>query len=78
MLVQAILVLSSQRGLAVHLRRVFNSLHLHFSHLDFENNICLLIWGNAKYLAIVPLTMLLAVRVLQCTAISRHTQVAWV
>jgi hypothetical protein len=29
---------------------VFGSLHLHFSHSDFDNNICLLNWGNAKQL----------------------------
>jgi len=26
---------------------VFGFLHLHFSHSDFDNNICLLNWGNA-------------------------------
>ena len=28
---------------------VFGSLHLHFSNSDFDNNICLLNWGNAIY-----------------------------
>jgi hypothetical protein len=28
---------------------VFGSLHLHFSHSDFDNNICLLNWGNASH-----------------------------
>jgi hypothetical protein len=27
---------------------VFCFLHLHFSHSDFDNNICLLNWGNAN------------------------------
>ncbi len=31
----------------IELRCVLGSLHLHFSHSDFDNNICLLNWGNA-------------------------------
>jgi hypothetical protein len=36
-------------GLFFELRCVFGSLHLHFSHSDFDNNICLLNWGNANW-----------------------------
>ena len=34
---------------------LLGSLHLHFSHSDFDNNICLLNWGNAKPNEIITL-----------------------
>ena len=37
------------------LRCVFGFLHLHFSHSDSDNNICLLNWGNANLSAIKKL-----------------------